>query len=292
MNESRSAWYSVITGLAGGLAAWAGVEIILAFSTSFPDLRLLTLSLGAVAGFLLGAIAPAAEGLRQAQKRKVWLGIGIGALSGALGGALGMALGQTILTAIADAAALSGSGLTSWGASLARIPGWTIMGLAVGAATGIRSKSMRRVLLGMAGGFLGGLLGGIAAELLTRISVRSVGRVVGLAFWGVAVAYIADRLDSRSARGRITVLTGPLKGRSFPVNQKRFLISDAAKADLTLAQTGVDSATLVMDKGAVRLEPASGTTVKVNDSAAGVTELRYDDVIKLGETTLLYEARR
>ena len=212
MNESRSAWYSVITGLAGGLAAWSGVEVILAFSTSFPDLRLLTLSLGAVAGFLLGAVAPAAEGLRQAQKRKVWLGIVIGALAGAVGGALGMALGQSILTAIADAAALSGAGLSSWGASLARIPGWTILGMAVGAATGIRSRSMRRVMLGMLGGFLGGLIGGIAAELLTRVSVRSAGRAFGLAFWGMSRwRLLPIRLDSRSARGRITVLTGPLE---------------------------------------------------------------------------------
>ena len=86
MNESRSSLYSLLTGLAGGAAAWAGIEIILWQASAFPDMRILTLSLGAVAGLMLGAVAPMAEGVRQNQPRKIVSGIIVGSLTGGLFG--------------------------------------------------------------------------------------------------------------------------------------------------------------------------------------------------------------
>ena len=297
MKESRASVYSLLTGLAGGAAAWAGVEMILHFSSSFPDLRILTLALGAASGLLLGAVAPTAEGLRQAQPRKVITAIAVGGLFGGIAGALGMAAGQSLLAVLAGNAAVTGAGLAARGAAMARIPGWVITGTAVGAVSGIRSRSLRRIIAGAIGGFFGGLLGGIASEGLTGATSRFYGRGAGMVIWGIAVAFLADRMEARRARGRLTVLAGPLKGRSYPINQKTLSIAGSPRADLTIpgdakgAAPG-EGAQILLKRGTVVLEAGEGTEVKVNGEVSPKTELRYDDVVKVGNLTMIYEAKR
>ncbi len=291
MNESRSSLYSLLTGLAGGAAAWAGIEIILRFTPVFPDLRTLTLSLGAVSGLLLGAIVPMAEGLRQQQRQKLISGILIGSVLGLVFGALGMAAGQLILTVLVDTASTN---LAAW----ARIPGWAILGTVVGSASGLRSRSLRRTAAGALGGFIGGLIGGVAAEYLSSLTTGFYGRAAGMLCWGMAVAYLADRMESRRGRGRLTILNGELKGRSFPVNQKKLKISHASSADLTIPGTGYKSqekagtAMVKMMGGTVILEPGEHTRVELNGEKAGKTELRYDDIIKVDGVAMIYEAKR
>lgn len=292
--------YSLLTGLAGGMAAWTGIEIVLWQAPAFPDMRILTLTLGAVAGFLLGAVAPMAEGLRQNQPRKVVSGIIVGSLTGIVFGALGMAVGQLILSVLANSAAISGAGLASHGAAYARLPGWIILGTAVGASSGLRSRSPGRIVAGAVGGLLGGLFGGIAAELLSGVTAGFYGRAAGMMLWGTAVAFLADRMESRRARGRLTVLTGPLKGRSFPINQKKLRIARASSADLTIpgdpakddATELGDGALVRLKNGTVILEPSEKTEVKINGEKAGATELRYDDIVKVDGVTMIYEAKR
>ena len=291
MNEARSSLYSVLTGLAGGAAAWTGIEIILWQTPMFPDMRVLTLSLGAAAGVLLGVIVPMAEGLRQNQSRKIVTGILTGSITGLVFGILGMAAGQLILSQIAH----SGSAAS---AAYARIPGWAILGAAVGSASGLRSRSFRRMSAGALGGFIGGLIGGAAAEWLSGLTDGFIGRAAGMMLWGTAVAFLADRLERRRGRGRLTVLNGDLKGRSFPVNQKNMKISHNRSADLTIPGTdenyrNAESSALVkLKNGTVILEPGESSEVILNGKKAGITELRYDDVIKVDGVTLIYEAGR
>jgi hypothetical protein len=142
--------------------------------------------------------------------------------------------------------------------------------------------------------------GGIAAELLTGITEGIYGRGAGMMLWGTAVAFLADRMESRRARGRLTVLTGPLKGRSFPVNQNKLRIARSVSADLTIPGDPADvDSTLVGDaalvrlkKGTVVLEPSKKANVEINGEKAGTTELRYDDIVKIDGVTLIYEAKR
>ena len=169
MTEARSSLYSLLTGLAGGAAAWTGVEIILRQTAAFPDLRILTLSLGAAAGLLLGAIVPLAEGLRQNQPGKLGSAVVTGSLIGLIFGALGMAAGQLIMASLADAPWMRSP-------SPARIPGWIILGTAVGSASGLRSGSLRRISGGALGGFIGGTIGGFAAEFLSSLIDGFYGR--------------------------------------------------------------------------------------------------------------------
>jgi len=291
MTESRSSLYSLLTGLSGAAAAWAGVEIILWQTGIFPDLRLLTLSLGAVSGVLLGAIVPMAEGLRQNQPGKIRGSVIIGSLLGLVFGILGMAAGQLIFASVAVSPLLNAS---AW----ARIPGWIILGTAVGSASGLRSRSIHRVLGGALGGFIGGTIGGIASELLSGLIGGFYGRAAGMLLWGTAVGFLADKMERMRGKGRLTVLNGELKGRSFPVNQKKMKISHSKSADLTIPGTGEgtvieDAAALVhLKNGTVILEPGKAAKVEINGENAEKTELRYDDIVKVDGVTLIYEAKR
>ena len=290
MNESRSSLYSILTGIAGAAAAWSGIEIILWQTPAFPDMRILTLSLGAVAGLLLGAVVPLAEGLRQNQPHKLPGALLSGSLMGLVFGALGMGVGQLIMASLADFASIP----PYW----ARIPGWIILGTAVGSASGLRSGSLRRMAGGALGGFIGAALGGVAAELVSGMIDGFIGRLAGLLIWGTGIAFFADRMESRRGRGRLTVLNGNLKGRSFPVNQKKLKVSHSKSADLTIpggaegSGEKTVSALVKLKKGRVILEPGENTVVELNGEKAGVTELRYDDVIKVDGVTMIYEARR
>lgn len=290
MNESRASLYSLLTGLAGGALAWTGVEFILWNAPRFSDIRALSLTLGAVAGFLLGAVAPTAEGMRQGLPGKAVAAAAIGAVLGAVFGALGMALGQLILSIAAESAAIGGAPLAEKGAALARIPGWIVLGIAVGAASGMRSLSLRRIIAGAFGGFIGGFIGGVVAEVLTATTARFYGRAGGMLLWGLAVAFLADRMESRRARGRLTVLNGPLKGRSFPVNQRNMTVAFSS-GEATKVGTP-ETAKVSLKGGTVAICPKNGATVVVNGESTNATELRYDDVVKVGGTTLIYEAKR
>ena len=219
----------------------------------------------------------------------------VGALTGLVFGALGMAAGQLLLSYIAGTAAMTGSRLVSYGAALARIPGWMIFGMAVGSASGIRSRSIRRVAAGALGGLAGGLIGGVAAEVLSALTSSLYGRLAGMLLWGAAVAVLADGMERRRARGRLTVLNGPLKGRSFPVNQNRLMIPIQVRRISpypAIRRSNADKAVVILKRGAVMLRPSDDTVLEVNGVKSGVTELRYDDVIKNGETTMIYEAKR
>lgn len=295
MKESRSSIYSLLTGLAGGALAWCGTEWLLYMAPHFPDFRIFSALLGGISGLLLGAVAPTAEGLRQSQKQKIVASVVVGACIGALAGAGGMLLGQLLMALIADS--MTGGALTGWSGALARIPGWTIMGMAVGSASGIRSRSGRRIVAGLFGGLIGGLIGGAASEALSVLVGGYFGRAVGMILWGGSVAYLADLMEARRARGRLTVLSGPLKGRSFPVNQHHMTIASDRKADLTIPGTGEAEAAsgvtqVNLKKGTVVLEAPAGEKVEVNGEQADKTELRYDDIIKVGGVTVIYEAGR
>ncbi len=294
MKESRSTLYPVLTGLAGGALAWCGSEWLLRISGSFPDLRTFSIVFGGAAGLLLGAIAPTAEGFRQAQKHKVINSVIVGSIIGAVAGSLGMLVGQVLMALIVDT---TGSGAGNWNGALSRIPGWVIMGMAIGAASGIRSGSLRRIGAGLVGGGLGGLLGGAIAESAGAFSGGLPGRAAGMIIWGIAVAWLADVMEARRSSGRLTVLSGPLKGRSFPVNQHNMTIAVGRKDDLTIPGDASDSAEsgvtrLSLRKGTVVLQAADGESLQVNGENTEKTELRYDDVIKVGGTTVIYEVRR
>ena len=290
MTRTKPFVYPLLTGIAGGGLAWCGTEWILHYSGSLGDFRTFSLVLGALAGLLLGLIAPAAEGLRQHQKNKLRDSVIVGGIIGAVAGAGGMLLGQFLMGLLSH----SMGGLTGWSGTLARMPGWVIMGMAVGAASGIRSGSFRRIGAALAGGLIGGLAGGAAAELLGRWSGSFVGRGVGMILWGALVALLADLMEARRARGYLTVLSGPLKGRTFPVNQNRMTIAGGGRADLTIPGTsGTEDfgvTRVSVKNGTVLIEAPEAGGVKVNGETVDRTELRYDDVIRVGGATIIYEA--
>ena len=292
MTGPKALAYPLLTGVAGGGLAWCGTEWVLHFSESLGDFRIFSLVLGALAGLLLGLIAPAAEGLRQHQKGKLRESVIVGGIVGALAGAGGMLLGQFLTGLLSHS--LSGNLLTGWSGMLARMPGWAIMGLAIGAASGIRSRSFRRIAAGLAGGLIGGLVGGAVAELLGRWTGSFAGRGAGMILWGALVALLADLMEARRARGYLTVLSGPLKGRTFPVNQNRMTIAAGGRADLTIpgksGETDIGVTRVNVKNGTVLIEASETGEVKVNGEPVDRTELRYDDVIRVGGATIIYEA--
>ena len=287
----------VLTGFAGGLLAWSGGELVLYLSPVFGNLRTLLLVLGAVTGFLLGAIVPLTEGLRQRNTYKIISSFFAGSLTGALFGAFGMVTGQLILTELLNNSSLAFSEPGRMVYFLLIVPGWAVLGGVIGASAGIRAMSLRRIFYGFLGGLTGGIIGGFFTAVFPDLINPYYGRLTGFLIWGIAVAVLSDLFDIKQSSGRLIILNGPDKGITYNINKNKMTLSDSKRADITISgetedQTEAHSgyARVYVKKGTVFFEPENQNLVQINGHASETAKLRHHDVIRIGGTTLLYEA--
>ncbi|MCG8451597.1 MAG: FHA domain-containing protein [Spirochaetales bacterium] len=282
---------TILTGFAGGMLAWCGVEIFSSLAPSFPNLQSFSLVLGALVGGALGICIPVSEGLGQHQAQKIKRSLLIGLLLGVFFGALGMILGQWVLGLLMNSPQRRFLLLST--KNWARLPGWMIVGIGIGLSSGVRSRSWRRSIAGIRGGLLGGLIGGFTAEWMGLVFSSFYGRAIGFSLLGIVLSLALYQSEQQGSHGRLRVLIGPLKGQLFSMNQERFRIGSHRLSDLTLPQMTSRMGEIRRNKHNLVFTPEPHSLTQINGK--DVTQqvpLRYGDVIKIDQTTLLYEAKR
>ena len=280
-------------GLLAGLCAWPVVEVVLRTQGSFASYRLFLPVLGAAAGAVMGAFFGAAEGITSRVKSRLANGMLLGAAVGLAGGALGFLAGQAVLWLIGNFFLRSYRDFQLVVLPVSRAVGWAVLGVFVGAGEGVRARSAKRILVGALGGLVGGLLGGFVLEYSRLVLPRIAwSRLIGLIVLGLAIGLFYGLIERGMSYGVLRVLTGPLKGKEFLVNQGRMRIGRSRRGEIALAD--YEDLADVQAKIRVRRGDVVLTNVQprlpmfVNEQRAVEKSLRLGDVVKLGSARFYF----
>ena len=283
--------FMVFIGLTAGAAAWAVIEILLSYSETIGNYLLWNILSGGSIGLLFGFFFGSAEGILFSDiSRSVRGGI-TGALWGFAGGACALLFVQWLLYQLGNTEIFTSAATDSIIIPASRAFGWALLGLIIGSLDGIRSMSIRRAVIGGLGGFVGGVLGGIVLESLVRLWSNSLAaRGAGIMILGVCIGLSLTLFEYFRSYGRIKILTGMYRGKEYVLVMRKTRIGASSRAHIPLSNySGVEKyhAVLSAGRGGVSIQPLNGTVI-VNDRKEEKHDLKYEDVIQLGDAKLLY----
>lgn len=278
-------------GLLAGMTTWPLTEIALANQTIFPSYFVFNLALGLLMGTIMGGYFGSGQGIGAGSTIRFTTGMIQGAVIGLFGGITGFLVGQYVLLILGNVF-VSHSAFTNLGYPLSRAVGWSIVGLFIGAIEGIRSKSIRLIRVGMLGGWIGGLLGGLIMEYLhLYLNSIMIGRLVGIVILGLLIGFFYGLVENSLSFGTLKVLNGEFKGRDYLINFRRTRLGVGKKAHIRLEPyTAVAElhAEIRVHRGNLHLRSLSEShVVLVNDDPITEKELKYEDVIKIGQAKFI-----
>jgi hypothetical protein len=278
-------YYYAILGAMGGLTGWQASNMVgLSFWSS---LYLSEIVVGGLIGLSIGALIGLSEALLTRNLLQVIKsGIFSGGL-GFLGGAIGLPLAEGLFQSL---------GAGAWSRAL----GWAIFGLLIGGAFGItsRNEAWKPAL----GGGIGGLLGGGMLE-----NVRSlfpdplIGKAIGLTALGASIGIFIALIVLLLSRAWLEVISGKMKGSEFILDKfikkngpSAFIGSSPLKSDIVLPDPDIapQHALLKGEDSHFTLKDLSLAGTFVNDQKIEQIHLRKNQVIKIGNTQLVYHERK
>lgn len=274
----------VIIGILAGIAVWPLMEITISFQRAFPSYLISILVQGLLIGAVIGAFLGCAEGLLTKNSKKTTSGAIIGGSIGGLGGIFGFFLAQNLILYVGNLRVIDESLLKTFG--------WIILGIFIGIGEGIRSGSLKKILIGLGGGIIGGIIGGLFIEKSAELAPHFVYyRLFGLIIFAGMIALAYSLLESGVTYGVIRVLNGKFKGKQFPLVQSKSVIGASRKAEISLSgYTGLAQEHGVIQKKGKKLYLNSVTKshpLLLNEHPIKEQELKWEDVIQAGELKLL-----
>lgn len=281
-------------GILAGMATWPIVEILLVNQTGFKTYALFNICLGACIGFVFGIFFGMGEGLVQSDFQRALHGAFIGMLIGMCAGVIAFYTEHLILFLLGEVFLSSNRALVAFGIPLARLVGWGLMGMLIGTIEGLRARSTVKIRIGMMSGLIGGIIGGLAMTVMLYLSPETASlRLIGLVLYGGLIGLIYGMIEKRFARGVLKILNGSYKGREYLLIQRKTGMGQSKNAHIRLPDdpqvAPLHARIRITKAGKVELEALhADRPVWVNDKAVDAKRLKYQDVIKLGNISLLY----
>ena len=265
----------------------------LLFQAGFPSYLVFSVFLGTIFGVVIGAFFGSGDGIIMSHRRSIVTGVVQGMAIGAVGGAAGFFIGQAVLFLTGEYLIHSMRRFNTVGMPVSRAIGWAVLGLFAGMIDGARSRSWKKVRVGIIGGISGGFLGGLALEYFRIAFPGTVfARLLGLLVFGLFIGFCYGFVEVRLSYGVLTLLNGRFKGREFLINQKKLGIGALQKNDIMLEgyhDISESHALIRVKKDDVYISPVENGRVLVNDDPVEEHLLKYEDVIKIGSAKLLYQ---
>ncbi|MFN2282624.1 MAG: FHA domain-containing protein [Anaerolineales bacterium] len=285
MSRTMRLYYYAVLGAMGGLIGWQASN---ALGLSFwSNLYLSEVLVGGLIGLSIGVLLGLAEVLGSRSPLAILK-------SGVINGALGF-LGGAIALPVAEGLFQSlGGGLGG------RALGWALFGLLIGLAMGISSgaQAWKPAL----GGALGGLLGGfLLEEVRSLFAVPLYGKAVGLTLLGAAVGIFIALVVLLLTRAWLEVTSGKMKGSEFILDKfikkngpSAFIGSSPLKSDIVLPDPDIapQHALLKGEDSHFTIKDLSLSGTFVNGRKIELTQLRANQVLKVGNTELVYRERK
>ncbi|TFG84660.1 MAG: forkhead-associated protein [Spirochaetales bacterium] len=285
--------FMAVFGLLGALALWPCLLTLQFLQPRFPGYLVFTLAQGMVLGLVFGAFFGSFEGVVVSSRPKAFKGFAFGAVFGALAGAVGVLGGQFFLFAAGSIMWRSASARNSVGLAVAGGLAWTIVGLFLALIEGVRARSSRKLLVGLAGGAIGGLAGGTALSALSYFYPdEPLSLLAGLLLFGLLLGGFYSLFENRFSSGALMLLNGPLKGKEYYILSKKMRIGSAADCDIVLKgypEVEVLHATVYLRDGKVFIEQEKPSArLLLNDEPPAGRSLRPEDVLAVGKAKFIY----
>lgn len=285
MSRFMKIYYYAVLGGIGGLFAWQASNIL---GLSFTEnLYFNAMVVGGFIGFLIGFMIGAVEGITARNLEKAALsGVIIGGL-GLVGGAIGLPIAEGFFQVI---------GGYAW----ARPLGWGLFGLLTGTAAAYKGGA--QIWKGALGGFAGGILGGLLLEFARNsLSDPLLGKAAGLVMMGMAVGGCIALIVYTLSKAWLEVKSGKLRGTEFildkflqPNGPSAIIGSSSLKADIALPDPDISPQHAMLQGGGsyFNLKDMSMTGTFVNNKRVEQTRLSNQQVIRMGNTELVYHEKR
>lgn len=283
----------VFLGLMGACMVWPILLSVQHFQNAFPGFLSFAIAQGIAFGLVFGAIFGSIEGIVVSSRPKAFHGLIFGAIAGIASGALGVIAGQSFLFHAADALQGSKQMLSGVSLVLANGAGWMLIGVFIAMIEGFRSRSIRKILVGLAGGVVGGIIGGGTLQLtLMGFPGNQYALLAGLATFGVALSFFYSFFENRFSLGTVKILNGRLKNKEYHLSKTRMSVGTKDTCDIVLADYRDVSpvhAYITVRKGQVILSSAGeDSPIKINDEAKTEAALRREDVFATGNAKFIY----
>jgi len=285
MSRIMRLYYYAVLGAMGGLIGWQASNMIgLSF---WSNLYLSEIVVGGLIGLSIGALIGLAEGFFTRNLLQILKsGLFSGGL-GFLGGAVGLPVAEGLFQFL---------GAGAW----SRAIGWAIFGLLIGGAFGITSgnQAWKPALGGGIGGFLGGSILENVRDLITD---PLVAKAIGLTALGASIGIFIALIVLLLSRAWLEVISGKMKGSEFVLDNfikkngpSAFLGSSPLKSDIVLPDPDIapQHALLKGEDSHFTLKDLSLSGTFINDKKIEQTKLRVNQVIKIGNTELVYHERK
>jgi hypothetical protein len=285
--------FLAIFGLLGALALWPLLLALQFYQQEFQSYLLFSLAQGVLLGLVFGALFGSFEGVVVSSKSKAFKGLLFGAVFGSIAGALGVMAGQVFLFAAGSSLWRTASARNGVGLAVASGVAWTIVGIFLALTEGLRARSTRKILVGLAGGVLGGLAGGSAlAGLSFFFPDEPLSLLAGLAIFGLSLSVFWSVFENQFSSGALMLLNGPLKGKEYSILSRTMKIGAAPDCDIVLkGYPDVEPlhATVRLAKGKVLLQQEkAGARLLVNDEPPAGRSLKPEDVVAVGKAKFMY----
>jgi pSer/pThr/pTyr-binding forkhead associated (FHA) protein len=221
--DRRELTFKALAGLVGGAIGWLPVEIVnhghsLTESTStgqkFGEYFAMALMAGLIGGMIIAADAQSLELTPQAKR---------GFLRGFILCFI-LAIPANYYSNITFNLILQAGG---WSVDhpgsvfyliVARLVGWTLMGMMLGVGVGLSTLSLRNVLKGAAGGWVGGFVGGLLFDLIGSISQSGLpSRFITLSAIGLSIGLFIGLVQELTKAAWLAVEAGRLRGRQYRI---------------------------------------------------------------------------
>ena len=285
MSRTMRLYYYAILGAMGGLIGWQASNMVgLSF---WSNLYLSEIVVGGLIGLSIGALIGSSEGLLSLNPLQILKSGSFSGGLGFLGGAIGLPIAEGIFQIL---------GGDPW----SRAIGWALFGLLIGGAFGVTSgnQAWKPAL----GGGIGGLLGGSTLESIrTLFPDPLIGKAIGLTTLGASIGIFIALIVLLLSRAWLEVISGKMKGSEFILDKfikkngpSAFLGSSPLKSDIVLPDPDIapQHALLKGEDSHFTLKDLSLTGTFVNNRKIEQTNLRVNQVIKIGNTELVYHERK
>lgn len=291
MSLIRLIYYSAIGGGWAAFVGWFLAECL--FVRGNGNIGTATVVMvGLIVGAAIGAGLNVVAGMANASVKNLIMRAPIGMIGGGIGGALGILAGQFIYT-------------HSWPRAL----GFMLLGLGVGIVEGVYERSPTKIRNGAIGGIVGGLVGGflfdpISAALNSSSGIAS--RAVAFVILGLCVGAMIGIVQVILKEASLRVLDGYGVGREIILSDKATVIGRGDH--LRLPFMGRSNADLEIEHFRIVRLASGAFAIEDNHSKLGVSvrsegannyenvqqprELKDGDVIRFGANLVRFSQRK
>lgn len=285
-----------IGGAIGGAVGWVCIDWFVRLREMSGEASLITLlievaAVGLVWGIWIGLGISIAEDV-SARAWRAALRNGIkGMLWGAMGGIIGAFIAQLLY---GPSALLVTTTIGGLGYVIARCLGWGAFGAILGFGQGAVRHSQRGMLHGTLGGAIGGCIGGLIFNGLQAYAAGAIARLLSLIAIGSFIGLFIALVEGWLASATLKIVSGKLEGREFVLDKPLLTVGCNERCDIGIyydRAIRAHHATLRWLGAAYAIEPHDDAMVWVNELPARGQPLRNNDIIRIGNTKLIYRTK-